>query len=422
MKTIYTLANIYNYETSRSTRLQIFSSAIRDDLVKEIFLHVFDQQNTVGTVVSMKQLKKFSESQSKTVLFDADDKLRSLLDLLKKCYTRELSGLEARKSLMSACEAGGYYADLFGKICNKVSPPLISTTTARKHLPELASKFSLALCRGVLSSINYDVPHIVEEKLDGMRVVIFKEDGVPKIYTRNCKELNANNFSIIIRDLETVYDLDEYAIDGEICAKDRFETISLAKSKFDLDDHEKSKLVLHSFDIIKVDALLRRGGTPTLEDRKKHLHIMRDTDSVKVNPWWLIHSEQDYKNQYQQIIDRGGEGVIIKCFESQYEYGNSQSWIKLKFDKTCDVRVTGWAMGNGRLEDTLGYIEVDYKGSTVRVNVPADKDRDELFNMAKDGALIGSLVEVLHNGETPYGSLNHPRFISLRDDKDEVSL
>ena len=67
-----------------------------------------------------------------------------------------------------------------------------------------------------------------------------------------------------------------------------------------------------------------------------------------------IKSEEMMRKYYQNIIDNGGEGIIIKHPESLYENGRSSYMLKVKpaFDRECII--IDYKLGEGKYTGLLG--------------------------------------------------------------------
>lgn len=108
------------------------------------------------------------------------------------------------------------------------------------------------------------------------------------------------------------------------------------------------------------------------------------------------------------------DGFVLK---SVTMYGH---WLKEKPRLTADLVVTGVRAGNGQHAGRIGAIEcADATGRFVcaagAMDVPM---RLALTEMHRVGTLVGRVVEIAYERVGSRGGLQHPRFISLRDDKE----
>lgn len=126
---------------------------------------------------------------------------------------------------------------------------------------------------------------------------------------------------------------------------------------------------------------------------------------------------------FKQIVKEGGEGIILKRWDSTYDAGKrGPNWVKVKKMQTYDVVVMGFKETKSEAWAAQGLIgavvfgcynskgvlqEVgDTSGMTLEVR------RDMSLNKDK---WIGSVIEVAGQ-EVLRDSIRHPRFIRMRPD------
>lgn len=92
---------------------------------------------------------------------------------------------------------------------------------------------------------------------------------------------------------------------------------------------------------------------------------------------------------------------------------------------TMDLRVIRIERGTGRNKDRLGKAIVEYKGNEVGVGSGfSDEQRNHFWEYPDE--IVGHIIEVKYKEQTKnkegLESLQFPVFVSIRDDKDEVSF
>lgn len=238
--------------------------------------------------------------------------------------------------------------------------------------------FAPTLCRDHLES---DTGHMIAEaKVDGVRCIVHVGETV-EAFSRNGKPL-----ALSIDTEQAVRSLGHPLVDGELVG----ETLHV----FDLPAFGGSwrirrSALAHAFDRIR--------GTPgiaiipVLHDRASR------ADSLPVSTADILGL----------ATFLGYEGVVLKDPEAGYEEG-SRAWAKVKPEATEDLRVVD-VLPNGSLV-------VSRRGIRVTVGIGLSSEiRANAF------AFVGRLIEVRFQEVTASGSLRHPVFIRIRDDKEEVN-
>jgi bifunctional non-homologous end joining protein LigD len=143
---------------------------------------------------------------------------------------------------------------------------------------------------------------------------------------------------------------------------------------------------------------------------------------------------------------QGLEGVVAKRLGSQYVPGRrSRDWLKIKNVRSQEVVIGGWLPGKGRREGELGALLVGYyeaEGGEQRLRYAgkvgtgfADADlrllRERLASLETDRSPFDGrqpekasrfveprlVAQVEFNEWTNAGTLRHPSYQGLRDDK-----
>ena len=280
-------------------------------------------------------------------------------------------------------------------------------------------------------------PCIVTEKLDGVRRMLIKEDGVCRLFSRSGHE--DTGLSEIMA--EAVYLPDNRMYDGELLAIGTFKdsvaqrqaTNSLASTK-----GEKHGLYFNVFDMMSLDDFYNGQSEDTALTRKivlaatfmdDSLQILNSTDwpqylaafgmhqdltHVKSVPiLGFVRSMLEVEPIVAEIWARGGEGVMLNTAEGYYEIKRSSSLIKVKHTEEFTLTVIDMLEGTGKYEDKLGALVVEYKGNKLGVGSGfTDWQRMQYWN-AK-GFYIGKQIEIDCFGESTNQqgtvSLNCPIF------------
>lgn len=280
-------------------------------------------------------------------------------------------------------------------------------------------------------------PCIVTEKLDGIRRVMIKEDGVVKCYSRSGHE-DTGMVEII---KEAQFLPDNYVYDGELIAAGNFRdniatrqaTSSLANS-----GGIKKNLIFNVFDMIPISQFYWGVSSENAAQRKLRLaatlddqesvyaldpdnwqarvvsmrcseDVAIDLPHIKAVPiLGVVQNFEEVTPIVERIWARQGEGVMLNVATGKYEIKRSKQLLKVKFVKELVLPVVDFIEGQGKYEDMLGAIVVDYKGSKVGVGSGfTESQRFEIWNNQE--FYRGKLAEIDTFGE----SQNQAGFISL---------
>lgn len=284
-------------------------------------------------------------------------------------------------------------------------------------------------------------PCIVTEKLDGIRRVLVKENGVCRFYSRSGHE----DDGLVEIAEEAKYLPDNFMYDGELlavgnfkdCIAQRQATNSIANSKgrktgltfnvFDMvpiDDFYSGVCKLHAIDRkIRLGATLMDESIQHLDERWVQLiSCFGERDDLKfIKPvpiLGLVKSLDEVTPIVEQIWARGGEGVMLNTIEGPYEVKRSKCLLKVKHTEEHVLPVVDIIEGTGKFEDALGALVVlytDKQGRQSYLGVGSgftDAQRAIIWNHPDQ--FIGKSVEIECFGESTNSagttSLNCPIF------------
>lgn len=242
---------------------------------------------------------------------------------------------------------------------------------------------------------------VIEPKIDGIRVILEKRGKEIKLYSRNMRDWT-EKFSPILNNLLEAIKYENCVLDGEMAViKDKKFTSSNFLMKNNLSDNER--YVYFAFDILEA-------GSDNLMDcnigiRKQNLFFgINPNENLLLVPYTVIDNTEDYELFYKKILERGGEGVVLKNFNS-YMQGRSYNWLKKKPFETLDLTIIskkvkkdgkGWIYG---LSDN--EIKVGSACSVENVNI---------------GQIVEVKFEKKYEKVNGY-SLRFPKIFRVREDK-----
>ena len=275
----------------------------------------------------------------------------------------------------------------------------------------------------------------ITKKLDGTRLLLIKENGVSKAFTRTGREyvclddilseIDSCNKDNFVLDGELLAQVDESLTSGEQYAQ----TVSKAMSK----DKNKKGLEFHVFDILPLQEF--ENG----KSKKSHVARKIELDNfIKNNNFELVKGlktlfQGDDKSKISEYANHasemGWEGIMINL-DKPYVCKRSDVLLKVKKFQTCDVLVTDIIEGGGKNKDVLGAITIKFKHEYGEYECNCGSgfsDDERKFYWNNPEKLIGKIVElgyfeVRKNKDCGY-ALRFPTWKGIiRHDKDEISM
>lgn len=289
---------------------------------------------------------------------------------------------------------------------------------------------------GDVGPIKTQWPCIITEKLDGIRRILVKENGVVRCYSRSGHE-DTGLIEIIE---EAKYLPNNTVYDGELLAEGAYKdsialrqaTNSIANSK-----GEKTGLIFNVFDMVPVDEFFSGASKNSAIVRKVTLGATLGDESIQLldERWAVllqafgIHKELNHikpvpilgyvKSMAEvepivaSIWGRGGEGVMLNTSNGIYEIKRSKNLLKVKHTEEHVLTVVGAVEGTGKFEDMLGALVVNYKGNKLGVGSGfTDTQRKDIWEHPTK--YVGRQIEIETFGESTNAlgevSLNCPIF------------
>jgi DNA ligase D-like protein (predicted ligase) len=268
-----------------------------------------------------------------------------------------------------------------------------------------------------LTSDRFDDPQwVYERKLDGIRVLAYKNRGKVDLFSRNRLSLSAN-YPQVVRSLERL-PVNEAILDGEATG---------AWGRLGRADY-------YVFDLLWLDG--RSLTALSLDERRVRLKqlpfeppVARVTSLRGPEPWVRACRE-------------GWEGVIAKRRDSPYEHRRSPHWLKMKCEASQELVVGGFTdpqgsrIGLGAL--LLGYYDgkafvyagkvgtgfntallLQLRGRLDPLRRPTSPF-DRAVNLPRSRVTWVApavVVQVAFTEWTGDGKLRHPRLLGVREDK-----
>lgn len=216
----------------------------------------------------------------------------------------------------------------------------------------------MRLIKPMLAKLEHDLPrdddrYGWELKWDGVRAVVYIDDGRVRLMSRN--------------DIDMAASYPEFAalngmvpgpviMDGEIVAlRDGRPDFGLLQSRMHVGAPAPSLVAAAPAQIYVFDLLARDGklllDLPYTERRTRLEQLGLDEGPVRTPPWYRGNAER----VKEESLARGLEGVVGKPLTSRYQPG-ARGWIKVKNVRHQEVIVCGWTPGAGRRAGQIGSL------------------------------------------------------------------
>ena len=275
------------------------------------------------------------------------------------------------------------------------------------------------LSEKTLKKINF--PAFIQLKMDGTYREIHVADGQVTGKTRSGEEYFNPVLFKEMENLPNGYYTGELTIDGE----SRFTGNGLINSL----NPPYEKITFTVWDYLTDDDYLEKSKTPYYSRFESLSDIIEKHNSnrVKLVPNHEVNSIDEALKYVSDWMEQGLEGGVLKDKNNVFKNGTSGTQLKIKLKVDAEMRITGFTDGTigTKREGKIGAIQFSNDEGTIKGQCSGFSDEElDLFTKNKDN-LIGRIISVEFNDivkseNNDYYALSHPRFIEIRNDKDET--
>jgi len=287
---------------------------------------------------------------------------------------------------------------------------------------------------------------LFERKLDGERLLGFRDEGRVRLLTRNDRDVTTT-FPEVTEAL-AAQRADGWVIDGEVVAfRDDQTSFSMLQQRLGV-AHPAPGLIAdfpvfyYIFDVL----FIGDRDTRALPQRKRK-EALRELLDFTGPLRYTEHRAGDGEAFYRQACQDGWEGLIAKQADAPYSGGRTRDWLKFKCITAQELVIGGYTDPRGSRQG-LGALLVGYYGADGRLTYAGKVGTG--FTQATLRSLHESL-SALERGTSPFANgkppqagvhwveprlvaqiafaewtsdalLRQPRFEGLRDDKDPAEV
>lgn len=291
-----------------------------------------------------------------------------------------------------------------------------------------------------------------EVKWDGVRALAYVSGSSIKLESRNLNDFTPRYPEIVAEGaVPAALANHEVVLDGEIVGFDEHGRVSFGALQHRMHltraSDVRSRVGTHPVAFMLFDVLWLDGedltGLP-YEDRRARLESLELAGGVWQVPPAVWDNPEDGADLLEASRLQGLEGIVSKKLGSVYEPGKrSRNWRKVKNVQRQELVIGGWLPGAGNRLDTLGALLVGYYQPGMRLHYAGRVGTGFTFKVLRE--LLAKL-QPLARDESPFadnprlpgarwveprlvaevgfsewtstGTLRHPVYFGLRDDKD----
>jgi DNA ligase-1 len=248
-------------------------------------------------------------------------------------------------------------------------------------------------------------PAFASTKIDGIRCVAIKENDKWTLWSRTRKPIKS--MPHIINELNSLNAANGAILDGELfSSKISFEEIiHFTRSGTPIKGHEI--IEYHVFDTVSNNIFIHRSNS-------LDLFFEQTTKYVKLVKNHLVNSEEEMMDLFNQFLEQGYEGLMLRNADGFYEHKRSYNLIKLKLMTDSEFPIIGIHEGRGKDIGTVGKFickTPEGKEFGARLKSTYQKRRD-LFNNPKEWQ--GMNLTVIYQNLTKEGIPRFPIGKALR--------
>ena len=408
--------------SSTLEKVAILQREQNNELLKKVFQAAYDPMITYG-INKIPEYRPISSS-------DEGMTLENAILGLDRLASREETGNDAivhLRYLLSWLEEDD--GIVLERIIKRDLRCGTSDTLASRVWPGLVLRFDVMLSHKDISGIKF--PAYAQIKSDGARCHMTRKGNKAIAFSRNGKPIELrcsfdSEICHLIKDGET--------LDGELLAfkdgkaLDRKIGNGLVNKavRGTINDEEANTLVFVSWDIVDFSSTVPYSERIT-RLTEQYMHVFTNSSDffnrIRVLKTTIVKSKEESQLFFEQCLDAGEEGAMIKNMNSMWVPKRSKDLGKMKAEEVADLKIVDVIEGSGKYAGMFGAFVFESQCGKLRVNVGtgySDHQRKDFWT--NRSSMLGRVAEVMYNQLiTSKGkdtsSLFLPRFMDFRFDK-----
>lgn len=359
------------------------------------------------------------------------------LDELHMISSRAVTGntaIEHLRYILSSLKPDD--AKVIERIIQKDLKCGVSEKTVNTVWPNLIHEYPCMLCSPyddkLISKIKF--PAFVQTKMDGMRFNAIVKNGVCDFRSRNGKEIDLlgnleDEFIDMASGNDVVFD-GELLVhkEGQLLDRQTGNGILNRAVKGTIPQSEAVLVCATIWDVVPYDDFISGKSELPYSIRFDMLNdLLIGSDKIQIVSSVIVDDLESAVTIFNQMLEDGHEGIIIKDTESIWENKRSKSQIKMKAGfagneaiRDCDLYVTNIKEGTGKYKGMIGSLLCESSDGVIKVSVGSGLTDDDRKRPVED--YIGKIVTINYTNRITNKQGEHslflPIFIELRIDKD----
>jgi hypothetical protein len=355
--------------------------------------------------------------------------LEKAMEDLAQLSTRSVTGNEAIDWLTDILETLSVDdAKVIERIIQKDLKCGVQVSTANAVWDNLIHEYPVMLCspfeQKLVDKIKF--PAYVQLKMDGMRFNAIVKNGGCEFRSRNGKEIQLlgnleQEFIKLANGKNVVFDGELLVCDkGVILDRQTGNGILNKANKGTISIDEARKVHATIWDIIPYDDFVAGKGTHSYQTRFSVLESLSMPKKISIVQSWIVENYDTAKALFEEFLQRGEEGIILKDMNGIWEDKRSKGQIKFKGEMECDLKIVGIEEGTGKYAGMLGAILCESADGVIKVSVGSGFTDDQRKTYGKE--IIDKIAAIKYNmrikNKAGEESLFLPIVLEIRFDKE----
>jgi ATP-dependent DNA ligase len=429
MKDVANILRELKAESGGNAKIDILRTNKDNELLQSVFVATLDPY----TQYYLRKIPAYKNVSTKYTLEDA-------LKGLEKLSSREVTGHAGIAHLTDLLEnLSEDDAFVLERVVKKNLDCGVQTSTVNKVWKNLIATYPCLLAKGSndknLAYITF--PAYTQKKADGMRVNVFYEKGKVSFRGRSGKTIDLlgyleDDFVALGKTYgkDMVFDGELVLVkDGKVLVRRIGNGILNKAIKGTISAKEAAMVRADLWDAIPLAEFRKGKSKETYKDRFETFvaNVAKaPRDGYIVIETRTVNNLDEAQVHFEEMLAEGEEGIILKNMTGKWENKRSKDLVKMKAEKDADLVVVDWQEGTGKFAGMMGALVCQTSDGKVEVNIGSGYSDEQRKEFTKE-AMMGRIVTVLYNeriaskARTDVDSLFLPRFIELREDKDEAN-